>query len=77
MGSGWAWLVYNPTSKALEYRQTEVHDLVTDQGSGLIPVMVVDLWEHAFYVDYENRKGDYLTGIWQIVNWPVVEGRLE
>ena len=76
MGSGWAWLVYNKATKALEYRQTDVHDVVSDIETELVPLLILDLWEHAFYVDYENRRGDYLSSVWKLVNWPVVESRL-
>jgi Fe-Mn family superoxide dismutase len=63
-GSGWVWLAYNNSTKKLEYRQTEVHDQLTELNSNLTPLLNLDLWEHAFYVDYENRKTDYLSGIW-------------
>ena len=43
----------------------------------MFPLLALDVWEHAFYVDYENRKADYLGGIWNIVNWQVVQDRLE
>ena len=76
MGSGWAWLVYNGATKSLEYRQTQIHDLVQDLGGDLTPLLCLDIWEHAFYVDYENRKTDYLSGIWQIVNWSSAEAIL-
>merc|ERR1712127_247757 len=77
MGSGWAWLVYNKSTKALEYRQTEVHDRVDELNSDLKPLMCLDMWEHAFYVDYENRKTDYLAGIRSIVDWETVGDRLD
>ena len=76
MGSGWAWLVYNKATKALEYRQTQVHDVVSDLESELVPLLVVDLWEHAYYVDYENRRNEFLDSVWQIINWAKVESRL-
>ena len=76
MGSGWVWLVYNDSTKKLEYRQTEIHNQVTELNSDLTPLLCLDMWEHAFYVDYENRKNDYLSNIWEIVNWDMVEERL-
>ncbi len=63
-GSGWVWLAYNKSTKKLEYRQTQVHDQLTEFNSNLTPLLCLDLWEHAFYVDYENRKSAYLLGLW-------------
>ena len=72
MGSGWAWLVYNPSSRQLEYLQTMVHDTPSKD---LVRVMCLDLWEHTWYYDYENVKGDYLSGVWSIINWRNLEDR--
>ncbi len=73
MGSGWAWLVFNNRTKSLEYRYTEIHDVVGDLDRNLIPLLCLDMWEHAFYVDYENRKDEYINRMWLIVNWSMVE----
>ena len=53
-GSGWCWVVYNPNSKKLEITQTI--NSQTPITLGLIPVLVVDVWEHAYYVDYRNAR---------------------
>lgn len=52
MGSGYGWLAYNKTSKCIEFRVTMNQDLLTDLQADLIPLLNVDVWEHAFYVDY-------------------------
>jgi Fe-Mn family superoxide dismutase len=76
-GSGWGWLVYNKNTKGLEYRASSNQDLITDQQpSGLVPLLNVDIWEHAFYIDYKHAKADFLKDIWKVVNWAKVEQRL-
>ena len=76
-GSGWGWLVYNKNSKALEFRATANQDLISDQQPGsLVPLLNVDIWEHAFYIDYKHAKADFLKNIWTVVNWEKVEARL-
>eukprot|EP00796_Vickermania_ingenoplastis_P011381 gene11381-7886_t len=69
-GSGWTWLCVEPSSKQL------VIDNTSNAGcpitSGLRPVLTVDVWEHAYYKDFENRRPDYLKDIWGIVNWNFV-----
>ena len=76
MGSGWLWFVYCKVSKNLEFRITNDQDLLSDQQSDLIPLFNLDIWEHAWYLDYNFAKGDYLKNIWKVVNWPKVERRL-
>lgn len=70
-GSGWCWLGYQKNNKALEVKTTSNQDpsILFD----IEPVFGVDVWEHAYYLDYENRRGDYLDKIWSIVNWQQVE----
>ncbi|WP_147680078.1 superoxide dismutase [Actinomyces ruminicola] len=73
-GSGWAVLAYDSLSGKLVTFQ-----LFDQQGNvpvGTIPLFQIDMWEHAFYLDYLNVKADYLTAIWQIVNWEDVSERL-
>jgi len=70
-GSGWAWLAYNPKSKALEAVATANQDPLI----GYTPLVGIDLWEHAFYLDYKNVKPDYLKAIWTVVNWKEAEKR--
>lgn len=73
-GSGWALLCYNPLFKKLEILQTEKHQNLTQWG--VIPLLVIDMWEHAYYLKYQNRRPEYITAWWNIVNWDKVEERL-
>lgn len=73
-GSGWAILVWNPSWYRLEVLAAEKHEDCTQWG--VIPVLVLDVWEHAYYVDYRNRRSDYVNAWWKLVNWPDVERRL-
>jgi len=74
-GSGWAWLGYNPTSKSLAIATTPNQDILDKQG--LTPLLGVDMWEHAFYLQYKNVKPDYLNAIWDVINWREVAKRYE
>ncbi len=72
--SGWAILVWQPAWNRLEILNTEKHQDLTQWGN--IPVLVLDAWEHAYYLDYQYRRGDYVKSWWKIVNWFEVERRL-
>jgi len=73
-GSGWGILVYNPAFCRLEILQAEKHQNLTQWGA--IPVLVCDVWEHAYYLKYQNVRDDYVDAWWQLVNWDEVERRL-
>jgi len=73
-GSGWGILTWQPTWQRLEILQAEKHQNLT-QWSG-IPILVLDVWEHAYYLDYQNRRKDYVNALWKLVNWNEVERRL-
>lgn len=72
-GSGWVWLSMDKEGKLVITQQPGAENPVTD---GLTPLLTFDVWEHAYYLDYQNRRADYLAALWQLVDWPVVEGRL-
>jgi Fe-Mn family superoxide dismutase len=69
-GSGWAWLVLNPINRKLEIIQT--HDQESPVTLGKIPLLVVDVWEHAYYLKYQNRRADYLDAFVNTINWDKV-----
>lgn len=71
-GSGWAWLVTDNTSKLMVV-STPNQD--TPISEGKTPLLGVDVWEHAYYLKYQNRRPDYLAAWWNVVNWDVVGSR--
>ncbi|MGB4337207.1 MAG: superoxide dismutase [Bacillota bacterium] len=73
-GSGWGILVWQPMWGRMEILTASRHEDLTQWGT--IPILVLDMWEHAFYIDYQNRKADYVNAWWNLVNWPDVEYRL-
>lgn len=73
-GSGWALASWEPVAGRLVVQQ--VHDHQGNHGQGTTPLLAIDVWEHAFYLQYENRKADYLEALWSVVNWADVSDRL-
>ena len=73
-GSGWGFLAYDPTIDQLITLQAEKHQNLTAQG--LPPLLVCDVWEHAYYLQYKNDRGAYVDKWWDVVNWSDVEKRL-
>jgi len=73
-GSGWGWLGYNPKNGGIECA-TRANQDPLEATTGLVPLLGVDVWEHAYYVDYRNVRPDYVNAIWDIINWDVVEQR--
>ncbi len=71
-GSGWVWLSADNDGKLVITQEANAQNPVT---KGLKPLLTFDVWEHAYYVDFQNRRPDYLAAMWQIVNWDVVEKR--
>ncbi len=71
-GSGWVWLSADEDGKLLITQEQNANNPIT---KGLKPLLTFDVWEHAYYVDYQNRRADHLAALWQIVNWDVVEQR--
>ncbi len=72
-GSGWGWLVYNQTYARLELMTTSNQTSPWTQRR--IPLLGLDVWEHAYYLKYQNRRAAYVDAWWNIVNWPEVEER--
>jgi superoxide dismutase, Fe-Mn family len=75
MGSGWAALVYDPVSKRLG--TTQIHDHQSEVTQGSVPLLVLDAWEHAYYLQYHNEKAKFFEAIWNCWNWPDVARRFE
>jgi len=71
-GSGWTWLVKKPNG-SLDIVQTS--NAANPLTEGLIPILTCDVWEHAYYLDYQNRRPDYISSFWDIINWEIVSGR--
>ena len=72
-GVGWAILVWSPRSHRLEILQSEKHQLMTQWDT--IPLLVLDVWEHAYYLQYKNERSSYIENWWNVVNWRDVERR--
>ena len=72
-GSGWGWLGWNSAKKRLEIATCDNQDPLSTKG--LIPLLGLDVWEHAYYLQYYNVRADYLKAIWNIINWQNIEKR--
>ena len=72
-GSGWGALSWEPLGKRLVVEQ--VFDHQGNVGNGTLPILVIDMWEHAYYLQYQNRKKEWLDSFWQLVNWTDVAER--
>jgi Fe-Mn family superoxide dismutase len=74
-GSGWGWLGYNKTTKRLEITTCGNQDPL-EATTGLVPLFGIDVWEHAYYLQYKNVRADYVKSIFNIANWQDVAARL-
>ncbi len=74
-GSGWAFLAWDSLGEKLIIEQ--LYDQQGNVAAATIPVLMLDMWEHAFYLDYQNVKGDYVKAFWNIVSWADVATRFE
>jgi Fe-Mn family superoxide dismutase len=73
-GSGWAWLV-KKSDGGLSVVSTANQD--NPMSDGMTPLMGLDVWEHAYYLKYQNRRAEYVSGWWNVINWPEVERRFK
>ena len=73
-GSGWGILAWEPQAEHLLVLQAEKHQNLTAQG--VTPILVLDVWEHAYYLNYQNNRGQYVKNWWNVVNWNDVSERL-
>lgn len=73
-GSGWAWLVQTKGG-SLKIDQCPNGDNPLRRGD--VPLLCIDVWEHAYYLDYQNRRADYVQKIWDLIDWQVVASRME
>lgn len=71
-GSGWVWLSADNNGRLVITQEPNANNPVR---SGLRPLLTFDVWEHAYYLDYQNRRPDHLTALWQIIDWEVIEKR--
>ncbi len=74
-GSGWGALAWDPLGRRLVVQQ--IHDHQDNVAVGSLPLLVIDAWEHAYYLQYQNRRADYVENVWRVVNWTAVEERFE
>ena len=73
-GSGWVWLSADKDGKLVITQETNAANPIQN---GLKPLLTFDVWEHAYYLDYQNRRPDHLAALWQIVDWNVIEQRYQ
>ncbi len=71
-GSGWAWFVKKPDGKLAIIQESNAGNPLK---TGNLPLLTFDVWEHAYYLDYQNRRADYVSALWNIVNWDAVGKR--
>ena len=73
-GSGWVWLSTDKDGKLVITQETNAANPIQ---KGLKPLLTFDVWEHAYYLDYQNRRPDHLAALWQIIDWEVIEQRYQ
>lgn len=71
-GSGWAWLVKNDAGELSIVKEANAGNPMT---KGLHPILTFDVWEHAYYLDYQNRRPDHLSELWKLIDWSIVGAR--
>ena len=75
-GSGWAWLCVKNGELSICSTPNQDNPIM-DSGCGGTPILGLDVWEHAYYLNYQNRRADYINAFWNLVNWSVVDARLK
>lgn len=73
-GSGWAWLALDANNMLQIVPEPNAGNPIT---RNMRPLMCIDVWEHAYYLDYQNRRGDYIKNFWNLVNWDYIEKRMQ
>ena len=73
-GSGWVWLAADKNGKLVITQEPNAGNPVT---KGLKPLLTMDVWEHAYYIDYRNRRAAHLQALWQIINWQEIDRRYQ
>jgi len=77
-GSGWAWLTVDKAGKlAIESSANQDSPLTQGVGSGNTPILTLDVWEHAYYLKFQNRRPDYIAAFYNVINWDEVERRYQ
>lgn len=74
-GSGWGALAWEPVGQRLVVEQ--IHDHQGNVGCGSVPLLVIDAWEHAYYLQHQNRRKDYVQSLWKVIDWQDVGARFE
>jgi superoxide dismutase, Fe-Mn family len=74
-GSGWSWLVWDGTGLAVYSTPNQDSPILKDWDD--VPLLGIDVWEHAYYLKYQNRRPEYLTAWWNVVNWDAVQRRFD
>lgn len=73
-GSGWVWLALDANNVLQIVPEPNAGNPIT---RNMRPLMCIDVWEHAYYIDYQNRRGDYIKNFWNLVNWDYIEKRIQ
>ncbi|HEX2974697.1 MAG TPA: superoxide dismutase [Bacteroidales bacterium] len=71
-GSGWIWLLWNPKGSVEIVQESNAGNPLR---KGLTPLLTCDVWEHGYYLDYQNRRSDYLEAFWKLIDWEIIEKR--
>jgi Fe-Mn family superoxide dismutase len=78
-GSGWGWLVYGQNKKGVQFitMPNQTSPWTKWKTEKLIPLLGLDVWEHAYYLKYQNKRADYISAWWNVVNWDEVKKRFQ